>query len=269
MSQSERLGFAVELALLGGRATLEWFGRRHLHAEAKDDGSPVTIADRTAEKVMRERIAQAYPEDAVIGEEFGTSEGSSPYTWVLDPIDGTKSFIHGVPLYGTLVACVRDGRSVVGVCHLPALDETISGAAGCGAWHRVGDGPQAEARVSGCAALGEATVCTTGLEYFRQAGESRAFGRLIDEAALVRGWSDCYAHVLLATGRIDAVVEPVLKIWDIAHLPVILGEASGRYTNWSGEVDLRSPMGIATNGKVHDELLTLLNADDPQKPACA
>lgn len=269
MTENERLEFAVELAMLGGRATLEWFGGRHLQAEEKDDGSPVTIADRTAEKVMRERIAQAFPEDGVIGEEFGSKEGSSPYTWVLDPIDGTKSFIHGVPLYGTLVACVRDGRSVVGVCLMPALDEMICGAVGCGAWHRMGNGPQTEARVSECRTLHDATVCTTGLEYFRQAGAGGAFGRLIDEAALVRGWSDCYAHVLLATGRIDAVVEPVIKIWDIAHLPAILGEAGGQYTNWSGEVDLHSPMGIATCGQIHDELLRLLSAGDPSEPCDA
>ncbi len=263
-NESNRLGFAVELAMLGGRSTLDRFGGRHLDAEAKGDGSPVTIADRTAEQIMRERIARAYPDDAVIGEEFGASPGTSPYAWVLDPIDGTKSFIHGVPMYGTLVACVREGRSVVGVCFMPALEEIVYGAVGCGAWHRVGSGPARKAKVSSCAMLQDATLCTTGLEYFRQAGADGAFGRLVDEVALVRGWSDCYAHVLLATGRIDAVVEPVIKIWDIAHLPVILDEAGGRYTNWCGKVDLDSPTGLASNGQVHEELLKLLTAHGPQ-----
>jgi len=254
----DRLAFAVEAARRAGATTLEHFGSRIHDADTKGDGSPVTVADRNAENVLREMIAGSYPDDAIEGEEFGTTPGDSGWTWVLDPIDGTLSFVHGVPLFGTLVACLRDGVSTVGVIHMPALHETVYGAVGCGAWHRVGDREAVPTRVSAIETLASACVCTTGAEYFLQTHDKSALHRVHTHAGLVRGWSDCSAHVLLATGRIDAVIEPSVHVWDVAHLPAILGECGGRYSAWSGGSDIRDPRGIATNGHLHDELLGLV-----------
>lgn len=263
MNHRERLEFAVRIARAAGRSTLDHFGSRRLDADVKGDGSPVTIADRNAERMLRDMIEDSYPNDAITGEEFGVSSGTSGFRWILDPIDGTRSFVHGVPLYGTLVACQHEDRGIVGVVYIPAMDEIVYGAVGCGAWHQRAGGAIVPARVSACASLREACVCTTGVEYFRVTKTAGAYEALCDAAGLLRGWSDCYAHVLLATGRVDAVLEPHVHVWDVAHLPAILGEAGGTYTNWRGECDVDDSMGVASNGLIHGQLLALLESQGP------
>jgi len=257
---ASRLGLAVEAARAAGAVTLRYFQGDKLGTVAKDDGSPVTEADREAERTLRAAIESAYPDDAVLGEEFGEKDGAGDACrWVLDPIDGTVSFVHGVPLYGVLVGVFRGATPLAGVVHMPALGETVYAAAGGGAWWVPGPGREPrEASLSSVDRLADAMVVTTGLEYFRQAGVGGLFGELADRCGRVRGWSDCYAHLLLATGRCEAVVEPVIKPWDVGPMPAILGELGGVITDWSGEHRIDGGRAIASNARVHGELLELV-----------
>ncbi|MDQ7013478.1 MAG: inositol monophosphatase family protein [Planctomycetota bacterium] len=255
----QRLDTALEFAHAAGELTLGFFGGSGFEVSTKHDGSPVTTADRGAETLLRERIEAAFPGDGILGEEFGEKASGNGWRWVLDPIDGTVSFVRGVPLYGTLVACEYEGQTQVGVIHMPALGETVHASAGQGAWHVAGPGAEpTRARVSGTVDIGKAMMCTTSFGYFQQAGTEASLGELYSRFGKTRGWSDCYAHVLCATGRIDAVVEPVLHPWDIAPMQVIYAEAGGRITDWRGRSGSQYPTGAATNGRFHDELVGLL-----------
>jgi len=256
-----RLRFAIETARAAGERTLRLFDTPALAVDTKQDGSVVTEADRDAERFLREEIGSAFPEDGILGEEFGEREGTSGYRWILDPIDGTRSFVHGVPLYGTLVAVERERRSVAGVIRMPALDETVYAARGEGAWRQKGGDDPVPARVSGVAALERAMLCTTAFDYFASGGREAIWFELARACGATRGWSDCYAHVLLATGRVEAVVEPEIKPWDIAPMTVIVEEAGGMCTDWSGVVTAYSPRALATNGLVHEAVLWLLRAE--------
>ncbi len=255
----QRLDAALEFARAAGELTLEYFGGSGFEVSTKRDGSQVTTADRGAETLLRERIDAAFPDDGILGEEFGEKASANGWRWVLDPIDGTVSFVHGVPLYGTLVACEYTNETQVGVIHMPALGETVYASAGRGAWQVPKPGAEpTRAQVSATGEIGDAMMCTTAFGYFRQAGTEAALGELYSRFGKTRGWSDCYAHVLCATGRIDAVVEPVLHPWDIAPMQVIYPEAGGRITDWRGCRGSHHPTGLATNGRFHDELVALL-----------
>ena len=265
-----RLRFAVEAATSVGDATLGLFGTMRDRAERKADGSEVTEADRAAETSLRERIAAAYPGDGVLGEEFGTIPSATRWRWIIDPIDGTFSFVRGVPLYATLLACEylgEDGDPVdrgvhIGVIHMPGLAETVYAATGHGAWWRTGAMEPGRAAVSQIAGLAEAAVCCTAPDYFDMAGESSVFDRLRASQATMRGWPDAYAAVLLATGRCEAMVEADLKPWDSAPIQPIVLEAGGRLTDWSGRETIHSPTLIATNGHVHNDIVATVAGDD-------
>ncbi len=257
-----RLEFALECAREAGDLTLGYFRSRRFAVDAKDDGSHVTDADRDAETLIRDALERAFPDDAIFGEEHGERAGSSGYRWLIDPIDGTASFVHGVPLYGTLVAVEREGVSVAGVIHMPALDETVHAAHGHGAWHTKADSREAvPARVSAVRTLRESLLVLTAFDYFAQAGREDVFARLARAFARTRGWSDCYAHLLVATGRAEAAVEPSIKPWDVAPMTVILEEAGGRYTDWHGRASAYGPDGASTNGLIHEALLGVLGAE--------
>ncbi len=229
-----------------------------LRVQQKGDGSPVTIADRGAEERLRVAIEQRFPADGILGEEYGEKPGTSGRRWILDPIDGTKSFVHGVPLCGTLVALEVDGEAVVGVISMPLLDELVAAARGEGAfwWPRVGDLASADsrrraARVSRVSALAEATLCLTSPRHFITSPART----LADQVALVRGWGDCYGHLLVATGRADIQLDPAMHVWDNAALQPILEEAGGRFTSWSGEATHLGDSAVTTNGLLHDVVL--------------
>lgn len=257
MSVEARLTFAVEAAKEAGERTLHAFRSRRFGIDTKADGTPVTDADRDAESMLRSAIEAAFPDDAILGEEFDDKPGTSGYRWLLDPIDGTKSFVHGVPLYGTLVAVEREGRSVAGVIRMPALGEGVHAHEGGGAWHET-HAEKAEARVSSVSEVGQALMCTTSLGYFEESGQGSLFSKLCGSFRLVRGWSDCYAHLLVATGRAEVVIEPVISPWDVGPMTVIMREAGGRYTGWNGEESAYAPNGVSTNGVLHDQVLALL-----------
>jgi histidinol phosphatase-like enzyme (inositol monophosphatase family) len=256
----ERLKFAVAAARRAGEVVLGYF-QTALAVETKGDRSPVTVADRRAEQELRAGIGASYPGDAILGEEFGEKPGTSGWRWILDPIDGTLSFIRGVPLFGVLIGLQHGDESVLGVAYLPALGEMVYAARGRGCWWLpAGSRPGFDARparVSAVGSLAEGLVLTTAYDYWAVAGRASDYQRLV-EAGRTRGWSDCYAHVLVATGRAEAAVEPVMSIWDSAPFLPILEEAGGTYTDWQGRPGISATETLSTNGKVLGEVLRLL-----------
>lgn len=255
------------LAAEAGAIAMKWYQRADLPVEIKADASPVTIADKEIETHLRARIAAAFTGDGLIGEEFGSAPGASEFTWVIDPIDGTVSFAAGVPLFGVLIGLERrsDGhtsRNVAGIAHFPALCETIWAVDGHGAhWQRegraAGPAPTA-ARVGTCTSLRDALVCTTGMEYYDQSGRRPVFDVLARSCRKLRGWSDCYGLLLAATGRIDAMIDPVMKPWDCGPFPVIFREAGGVFCSWAGDESIHAPDSVAGNREIVAELRGLV-----------
>ena len=245
----ELVDFAVSVATQAGRITLEWYQQRGLSVTAKSDGSPVTEADLAAERFLRAEIASAFPDDTIRAEEEGDRAGRSTRTWVIDPVDGTRAFAQGVPLYATLLALVDDQGPAVGVICLPALDECVWAGRGRGAsW----DGEPC--RVSDRSTLEESYVCTSGLSYW----PDRALERVRSAGARVRTWGDAYGYALVATGRAEAMVDPECSDWDVAPMSVIISEAGGRFSDTSGANEWRNGSAMATNGLLHDDLLSCL-----------
>ena len=260
----ERLDAAHDMAKAAGDILRHYFASQNFSVEDKADGSPVTTADREAEASIRSAIDVAFPGDGLLGEEYGESEAQSTtgYRWVIDPIDGTIAFVHGVPLLGTLIGIEYDNAPLAGLIEMPMLHERAWALRGSGAWHQVGDAKPVQAMVSTTTSLDQSMVCTTSFDYYREHGYPEAYVALGHACRRTRGWNACYSELLLCTGRIDAVVEPELKRWDIGAIIPILQEAGGRYSDWSGQHvgDPGTPRGIASNGHLHDELVHLLKA---------
>ena len=254
----QRLEHARAVAYQAGQITLRYFDQiEKLTVESKPDESPVTIADREAELYIRKRIAEHFPDDAILGEEFPDTEGTTGYRWFIDPIDGTKSFIHGVPLYSTLIGLEKEGQCIAGVIALPALDELIWAGRGLGAW-RFDQYAARRCCVSDCSHLAEATFLTSEVPTFDKCNRREAYNRLEKRVRLVRTWGDAYGYVLVATGRAEVMVDPIMSDWDAAPLQVILEEAGGRFTDWNGNATIFGKEGVATNGFLHDEVLAVL-----------
>lgn len=240
---------AVQAAWSAGRSTLRWFGAGP-PVESKADGSPVTAADRDSERTLRESLRARFPDDGILGEEEGESAGRSGRRWILDPIDGTRSFIRGVPLYGVMVALEAEGDPVVGVLHFPALRETVAAARGLGCWWN-GD----PCRVSETDRLDGALVLTSG-DARPGSGDAgldrrvRGLRRLADRSGTFRTWGDCYGYALVATGRAEAMLDPTLQLWDAAAVRPVLEEAGGVFTDWAGAADHRSGHVVGTNRRL-------------------
>ncbi|HLK11340.1 MAG TPA: histidinol-phosphatase [Candidatus Binatia bacterium] len=246
----ELLAVAVEAARAGGRRTLAHFGAGTA-VEWKADGTPVTAADREAERAMREVIGRAFPDHGVLGEEEGETRGAAAVRWIIDPLDGTKTFVRGVPLYGTLVGVEVDGDPAVGVIHLPALGETVAAARGEGCtWNG------RPCRVSAAAQLDDALVVVTDERAAR--ARSGAWARLAAATRMQRTWGDCYGYALVATGRAEVALDPVMNVWDCAALLPIVEEAGGRFTDWRGRRTIRGGEAVATNGALHAAVLDVL-----------
>jgi histidinol phosphatase-like enzyme (inositol monophosphatase family) len=241
---------AVDLVAEAGAMTLRWFQTTDLAVDAKADGSPVTVADRTVEAWLREEIDRRHPHDAVVGEELPDSVGTSGRTWIIDPIDGTKSFARGVPLYSTLLAVTDGDGPAVGVIGLPALGSVVAAGRGLGC-HADGS----RCHVSATATMTGACVTMSGLEYL-PAG-------LIDDICsagpLVRTWGDGYGWALLATGRVDAMVDPGLNAWDVAAMNVIIPEAGGVITDFDGSPLPTDGDVVGSNGPLHRDLLKVVS----------
>ncbi len=256
-----RLNFAMVLADEVAGRIMRVYRPTGVRFDTKSDGSPVTVADRDAEAHIRARVERLFPGDAFLGEEFGESPGKTDFRWIVDPIDGTRAFVHGVPLFGTLIGIERHGRMVAGVLNLPALmgGEMLYAATSEGCWHRVGEGPPQRARVSSVATLSESMVCMTAPADLHRAGMGASFERLASSAKGLRGWSDCYAFALVATGRAEASIDVKVAPWDVAALIPILTEAGGTITDFAGHTGIAGTNCLTTNGRVLPELLAILN----------
>ena len=249
------MDFAVDIARGAGEITLRHF-RGSFAVDRKADGSFVTVADREAEAYLRERIGKAFPDDAIIGEEAGERAGSSGRCWILDPIDGTYSFVHGVPLYGVLIGLEIAGEPSVGVVNLPALGELVHAGRGQGC---VLNGKPA--KVSTTQSLEKALLLATDFGYAMRTGFAPAVAEMQRRARTHRTWGDCYGHVLVATGRADVMLDPVMNVWDCAALLPILEEAGGSFTDWSGRRTIRGGNAISTNGVLLREVLEIVAAN--------
>ncbi|HWW74423.1 MAG TPA: inositol monophosphatase family protein [Pyrinomonadaceae bacterium] len=255
MSQSglkEILDFAVEAARGAGEITLKYF-RGEVETRLKGKDNFVTRADLEAEEFLRRRIAERFPEDAVIGEEGGESAGTSVRRWIIDPIDGTYSFVHGVPFYGVLLGCEMDGDPAVGVINVPALGEIVYAAKGLGCFWN-GE----PARVSRTEKLEDALLLATDFGSCARYGFGAAAAELQQKAAMRRTWGDCYGYVLVATGRADVMLDPAMNVWDCAALLPVLEEAGGTFTDWQGLRTIHSGNAVATNGALFDEVMQII-----------
>ena len=254
LTLDERVAPAAELARLTGMVALRHY-RSHLTVETKADGSPVTIADRAAETAARAWVQSRFPEDGVLGEELGEERPGAARRWIIDPIDGTKSFVRGTPLWGSLVALCEGERVLAGAAYFPAVDELVAAAPGAGCWWN-----GRRCHVSGVRSVAEATVLTTD-ERFRERPEREAGWRALAEAASIsRTWGDCFGYLLVATGRAEVMCDPIMSIWDAAALQPIIEEAGGVFTDWSGAPTAFGGSAIATNRELAAEARALLSS---------
>jgi histidinol-phosphatase len=249
------LGFAIDAAWQAGQQTLAHF-QTGVAVEQKADTSPVTIADRGAEELLRRLIESRFPDHTIVGEEFGETDRDSIYHWIIDPIDGTRSFVHGVPLYGVLIGLEVAGEMVVGVAHFPGLREMVAAAKGEGCrWNG------RPAHVSNVSRLDQALVVYSDCADFAAYGQAEAWARLQRATHIQRGWGDCYGHCLVATGRAEVMLDPIMNAWDCAALLPILQEAGGTFTDWDGNATIYSGNAFSTNGTLFQQVLELVKGE--------
>lgn len=256
------LDFATDAAWQAGRLTLQYF-QAAFDVEWKGDDSPVTVADRGAETLLRRLIEARFPDHAIVGEEFGGAEQKdAPFRWILDPIDGTRSFVRGVPLYAVLVGLEVEGEMAVGVANFPALNEMVAAARGEGCrWNG------RPCRVSPVSRLADALLCFTDEPAFARYGKAEAWQGVAMRAHTLRGWSDAYGHVLVATGRAEAMFDPIMNLWDCAALMPILQEAGGTFTDWKGTPTAYGDEAISSNGHLLPEILQAMQEAGGYSPA--
>ncbi|GAB4109322.1 MAG: inositol monophosphatase family protein [Roseiflexaceae bacterium] len=244
--------FAAELAWNAGKLTMRYF-QTNIATELKSDDSPVTIADRESERLMRRMIEEAYPTHSILGEEEGETRPGASYKWILDPIDGTRSFVRGVPLYSVLVGLERDGEMIIGAINCPAVGDFLIAAQGEGCfWNG------RRTQVSPAKRLNEALLLTTDVGAMERFGRAEAYQRLARASAMQRTWSDAYGYVLVATGRAEVMLDPQMSVWDCGALLPVLREAGGSFTNWQGVPTVYGSEAIGTNGHVLAEVLELI-----------
>jgi myo-inositol-1(or 4)-monophosphatase len=247
------LDFATDTAWQAGRLTMGYF-QTGLRPELKDDESPVTVADRQAEELIRARIEAAYPGHAIVGEEFGGADSDdASHRWFIDPIDGTRAFVRGVPLYAVLLGLEIDGRCEVGVAYFPALEEMLAAATGQGCtWNG------RPTRVSGVATLRDGILTHGNVAAMERSGRHPAWQRLSRTAGFCAGWADAYAYLLVATGRAEVALDPIMSTWDCAPFPAILREAGGFFGDWDGNETIHAREAMATTQVLLPEVLALV-----------
>lgn len=262
-----RITAMVDICMAAGHHTLEYFRLRNLDVEAKSDQSPVTVADREAEQLARKLITEHFPQDTIHGEEFPEKKGTSSYQWIVDPIDGTKSFVCGVPLYSTLVALEKDGQAIAGAIYIPATGQMVVAANKRGCWYRASDSETWEpSKVSDNQEISKAVFLTSQGDLFRQKGAEAAFQKLEDTCWVSRSWGDGYGYLMVATGKADIMVDAICNAWDVAAMIPILNEAGGCFTDWDGQTSPYGGNGVGTNGKLHRDVLQILQGQGDQIP---
>jgi histidinol-phosphatase len=247
-----RYDLAVEAARKAGDLARTYY-ETTFEVHKKADDSPVTIADREAETLVRSMVAESFPFDGFLGEEYGNQPGTSGFRWVIDPIDGTKSFVRHIPLWATLVGLEYRGEQIAGVAHIPVFGMTYRALRGDGAFVN-----ERRIRVSEVSTLTESLVCYSSINWFTRAGRERTFLELAGRTARQRGYGDFYGFVLVAEGAAELMVEHGVNPWDIAATKAIIEEAGGAFTDWDGRSTIERPDVLATNGKVHAETLAIL-----------
>jgi len=248
-----RLEVAIAAAKAAGEVARRYF-RTGVTVEYKGDHSPVTRADRECEQRIIEVLRAAFPDDGFVGEELGERAGAGA-KWIIDPIDGTKNFIRGIPYFATLIGLEEDGEVTTGVIYAPAVDDLLYAQKSGGAFDRDG-----RLHVSSIDSLSAGTVVFGGLDIFRKAGRWRAFERLVQASGRQRGFGDYFGHTFIARGQAEAMVELDLKPWDLAAVKIVIEEAGGRFTDLTGAATIYGGNAIASNGLVHDEILELLRS---------
>lgn len=246
-----------EASRIAGDVALRHY-RTALEVNSKADGSPVTIADRGAETAVREWITRWFPDDGIEGEELGIIRPDATRRWIVDPIDGTKTFVRGVPLWGTLIAVAERDQVLAGAAYFPVVNEIVAAASGEGTWWN-----GSRCAVSSVDSLDRALVLTTDQKFSGDAAKRAAWQRLNDRAALTRTWGDCYGYLLVATGRAEVMVDPVMAAWDSAAFLPIIEEAGGVFTDWLGKRTAFGGNAIATNAAIATETRALMLSPGP------
>ncbi len=253
MQLEDYYAFITETAYLAGRLTLGYY-QAGVRPDYKEDDSPVTVADRLSEQLIRQRIEDRYPTHAIVGEEFGAKESQdAPFRWFIDPIDGTKSFVRGVPLYAVLIGLEIEGTIEVGAAYFPALDEMISAASGSGCWWN-----GRRAHVSTVDSLNRSTMAFTDPAAFPKYGRQAAWDHLNQATYYRAGWSDAYGYLLAATGRIELMLDPIMETWDCGPFPPIFREAGGYFGDWRGNPTIYAREALATTPALLPQILPLL-----------
>ncbi len=248
----EILDFAITTVKAAGDITLQYFGNNP-DVELKPDQTPVTQADKACEAAIISCIQKHFPDDTILGEESGEIAGKSEFKWILDPIDGTKSFIHGIPIYATLLGVEKAGECVVGVAYAPAMNELTYASKGGGCY--INGEPVAVSEIGN---LDKSMLFYTSFRGFYNCDMHELFLQLMHRTELQRGLPDYYGHILIAKGCGEVMVEPLVSPWDIAALKVIIEEAGGRLTDFDGRPTIYSGCAVTSNGKVHDEVLDII-----------
>ena len=246
------LALALELADAADAITLDRFEASDLKVKSKPDMTPVSDADVAVEEVLRARLAEARPGDSIVGEEFGGETVFEGRQWVIDPIDGTKNFVRGVPVWATLISLLVDGQPVLGVVSAPALARRWYAAKGSGAWRTFNKGSLKRLEVSHVGELADASLAMSSLEGWKARGLQENFIALTERTWRLRGYGDFFGYCLVAEGAVDIAAEPEVSVWDLAALSVLVTEAGGTFSSLNGEPGPHGGDAIATNGLLHD-----------------
>jgi histidinol phosphatase-like enzyme (inositol monophosphatase family) len=257
LTLDERVAPAAELARITGTVALRHY-RTNLTVETKADGSPVTVADRAAETAARAWVQSRFPQDGVLGEELGEERPGAARRWIIDPIDGTKAFVRGTPLWGSLVALCEGERVLAGAAYFPAVDELVAAAPGAGCWWN-----GSRCHVSSVSSLADATVLTTDERFPENPERAAGFRALARVASVSRTWGDCFGYLLVATGRAEVMCDGTMSVWDAAALQPIIEEAGGVFTDWLGAATAFGGSAVATNRLLANEARAILAQANP------
>lgn len=245
---------AIDITRQAGQVALKYFDTG-LEVLTKGDESPVTIADRESEQFLRQHLGAAFPTDGFLGEEYGDTPGTSGYRWIMDPIDGTRSFVRGIPLWGTMVGLEYKGDLVAGIIDCACQGHTYHAVRGGGAWRN-----DKRIHVSTINDLKKANLFYSGLNWFVKCGREKQFLELVRRTERQRGYGDWYGFMLAASGAGEAMIEYGVHSWDVAAVVPIVEEAGGKFSCWDGSMSIDRPDVIVSNGVLHDELLSILNS---------
>ncbi|MDC1142661.1 hypothetical protein OAU50_06190 [Planctomycetota bacterium] len=263
-----RLDLALKIAVDAGHSSLEFYRHQTLDIIWKGDGSPVSQADEKAEKIIVDAIHGQFPDDSIIGEEGTEAEGSSGYHWIIDPLDGTEAFIRKIPIWGVLIAIEKDNKIVAGLVYMPAQRELAwaSKGQGCHWVEETGDDElptlrerAVKAHVSNLANLSDAMISTTGQGAFYRSNSIEKFMALRSATRKDRGFGHCWGHLLVVTGRMDISFEPKIQVWDVAPFQIMVQEAGGKFTDFTGQVTPHSGNAVVSNGQLHDDAIDAMN----------